>query len=153
VRRICSSEHQRQFRIRTSNRRASWRAKRIFRQIILPTHSRHQIHSSVRDELRRRSVRLMVLVGAQAMNRHTAAQLQGIVASLGEHIDVLRACGLPEARQLLSIAKLDLQMRIYGISDEELHAFCAALERQHRARVIGKVLKFAPRPKDNKSTG
>jgi hypothetical protein len=90
------------------------------------------------------------------MDRDTAARLQGIVASLGEHIDVLRACGFPEARQLLSIAKLDLQMRIYGISDEELHAFCRALQRQHRTRVsdrqhcaqvTGKVLKFTPRPK------
>jgi hypothetical protein len=87
------------------------------------------------------------------MNRDTTAQLQGIVASLGEHIDVLRACGLPEARQLLSIAKLDLQMRIYGISDEELHAFCAALERRQCARVNGKVLKFTPRAKAAKSTG
>ena len=46
------------------------------------------------------------------MNRNTAAQLQGIVASLGEHIDVLRACDLPEARTTPLIAKLDLQMRI-----------------------------------------
>jgi hypothetical protein len=89
----------------------------------------------------------------QAMNRHTAAQLQGIVASLGEHIDVLRACGLPEARQLLSIAKLDLQMRIYGISDEELRAFCKALERQYCTRETGEVLKFTPRPKAAKSAG
>jgi hypothetical protein len=87
------------------------------------------------------------------MNRDTTAQLQGIVASLGEHIDVLRACGLPEARQLLSIAKLDLQMRIYGISDEELRAFCAALERRQCARVNDKILKFTPRPKAAKSTG
>jgi hypothetical protein len=87
------------------------------------------------------------------MNRNTAAQLQGIVASLGEHIDVLRDCDLPEARQLLSIAKLDLQMRIYGISDAELRAFCKELERRRCARVTGKVLKFTPRPKAAKSTG
>jgi hypothetical protein len=96
------------------------------------------------------------------MNRDTAAQLQVIIASLGEHIDVLRDCGLPEARQLLSIAKLDLQMRIYGISDAELRVFCKALERrhcvrptdrQHCARVTGKILKFTPRPKAVKSTG
>ena len=87
------------------------------------------------------------------MNRDTTARLQAIVASLSEHIDVLRACDLPEARQLLSIAKLDLQMRIYGISDEELHAFCAAIEKEHRARVTGKVLKFTPRLKGVKSTG
>jgi hypothetical protein len=100
------------------------------------------------------------------MNRRTTARLQGIVASLSEHIEVLRACGLREARQLLTIAKLDLQMRIYGISDEELRAFCAALEarncarncegvtgRQHGPRATGKLLKFVPRPKASKLTG
>ncbi|MFL6806273.1 MAG: hypothetical protein ACJ8FM_20020 [Xanthobacteraceae bacterium] len=90
---------------------------------------------------------------AQAMNRHTTAQLQGIVASLSEHIDVLRACDLREARELLSIAKLELQMRIYGISDEELRAFCEAVEQQRRARATGKVLKFTPRAKNRKSMG
>ncbi len=88
------------------------------------------------------------------MNRDTAVRLQGIVASLGEHMDVLRACGLPEARHLLSIAKLELQMRLYGISDDELRAFCAAIERQHRRpSVTGKVLKYTPRAKSVKSTG
>jgi len=87
------------------------------------------------------------------MNRDTAVRLQGIVASLGEHIDVLRACDLPEARQLLSIAKLELQMRIYGISDDELQAFCAALKRRDRARVTAKILKFTPPPKCDKSAG
>jgi hypothetical protein len=91
---------------------------------------------------------------AQAMNRDTAVRLQGIVTSLGEHMDVLRACGLPEARHLLSIAKLELQMRLYGISDDELRAFCAAIERQHyRPPVTGKVLKFTPRAKSLKPAG
>jgi len=86
------------------------------------------------------------------MNKETANRLEGIVASLTEHIDVLRACGLSEARQLLSIAKLDLQMRIHGISDEELHALCDVLEMQECPKLSAEVIKFTPsHHKDNKT--
>jgi hypothetical protein len=85
------------------------------------------------------------------MNSETADRLRGIVASLNEHIDVLRACGLSDARQLLSIAKLDLQMRIHGISDEELRAFCEALEMQDRPNLTAEILAFRPRKKNKSS--
>ena len=78
------------------------------------------------------------------MNKETAERLERIVASLTEHIDVLRACGLSEAPQLLSIAKLDLQMRIHGISDDELNALCDVLEMQESPKLTADVIQFRP---------
>jgi hypothetical protein len=56
-------------------------------------------------------------------------RLNGIVAALNDYIDVVRAYDLDETVALLRMAKLDLQMRIHDISDEELQALCEALER------------------------
>jgi hypothetical protein len=56
-------------------------------------------------------------------------RLNVIVAALNDYIDVVRACDLDETAGLLRMAKLDLQMRIHHISDEELQALCEALER------------------------
>jgi len=78
------------------------------------------------------------------MNKGTADRLERIVASLTDHIEVLRAHGLFEAQQLLCIAKLELQMRIHGISDEELHALCDVLEEQEYPSLTAEVIKFRP---------
>ena len=56
-------------------------------------------------------------------------RLNGIVAALNDYIEVVRAYDLDETAGLLRMAKLDLQMRIHDISDEELQALCEALER------------------------
>ena len=87
------------------------------------------------------------------MDSDTAERLAGIVASLNEHIAALDSCGLREARQLLSVVKLDLQMRIHGISDDELHALCEVLEQQQSARLASNVIAFAPRQRKKNSTG
>src|SRR5260370_7623263 len=60
-------------------------------------------------------------------------RLNGIVATLNDYIDVVRAYDLDETAALLRMAKLDLQMRIHDISDEELQALCEALERGQAA--------------------
>ena len=88
------------------------------------------------------------------MDRHTADRLERIIASLSEHIDVLGACGCSEARQLLSIARLDLQMKVHGISDSELRALRRALDHQEPRGASGDVVEFAPAQRaEKKSTG
>ena len=62
------------------------------------------------------------------MNEETAQRLQEIVAVLDQEIAALRALGLHETAMMLGIAKLDLQTRIHGISDDELRALTNALE-------------------------
>jgi hypothetical protein len=56
-------------------------------------------------------------------------RLNGIVAALNDYIDVVRAYDLEDTAALLRMAKLDLQMHIHDISDEELQALCEAVER------------------------
>jgi hypothetical protein len=46
---------------------------------------------------------------------------------------------------MLAIAKLDLQMRLHGISDEELNALCEALESANQRSQTGKVIDLASR--------
>jgi hypothetical protein len=55
-------------------------------------------------------------------------RLNGIVAALNDYIDVVRAYDLDGTAALLRMAKLDLQMHIHDISEEELQALCEALE-------------------------
>jgi hypothetical protein len=56
-------------------------------------------------------------------------RLNGIVAALNDFIDVVRAYDLEDTAALLRMAKLDLQMHIHDISDEELQALCEAVEQ------------------------
>jgi hypothetical protein len=83
--------------------------------------------------------------GVLAMTKDMAERLQAILATIDDHIDVLRRFGLDGTAHMLAIAKLDLQMRLHGISDEELSALCEALESaSHRSR-NGKVIDLASR--------
>ena len=83
--------------------------------------------------------------GVLAMTEDMAERLQAILATLDDHIDVLRRFELDGTAHMLAIAKLDLQMRVHGISDEELSALCEALEStRHRSR-NGKVIDLASR--------
>jgi hypothetical protein len=70
-------------------------------------------------------------------------RLASIVASLSEHMEVLRQCGFDETRQLLACAKLDLQMRIHGVTDDELRALCELLDRRQAPATHGNVIVFA----------
>jgi hypothetical protein len=64
------------------------------------------------------------------MGAGMAEQLHSIVTALDAHMELLRGCGFEETVALLAMAKLDLQMKIYGISDEELRELCTYIEAQ-----------------------
>jgi hypothetical protein len=55
-------------------------------------------------------------------------RLNAIVKALNDCIDVVRAYELEDTAALLRMAKLDLQMQIHDISEEELQALCEAVE-------------------------
>lgn len=79
------------------------------------------------------------------MTKDMAERLQAILATIENHIEVLRKFGLDGTAHMLAIAKLDLQMRLHGISDEELNALCEALDAaNHRSR-NGKVIDLVTR--------
>src|SRR5262245_9516327 len=83
--------------------------------------------------------------GVLAMTKDMAERLQAILATIENHIEVLRKFGLDGTAHMLAIAKLDLQMRLHGISDEELNALCEALDAaNHRSR-NGKVIDLVTR--------
>jgi hypothetical protein len=58
-------------------------------------------------------------------------RLEAVIRALDEQISLLRSSGLNDSARLLEMARLDLQMRMHAISDEELHALCAALHAEH----------------------
>jgi hypothetical protein len=60
------------------------------------------------------------------MMKHT--RLQAIVEATDRHIIELRSFGLHDSAKIFAVAKLDLQTRLHGISDEELEAFCQLLK-------------------------
>ncbi len=68
--------------------------------------------------------------------------LEQIVTSLSEHIRTLEESGLKQSAAILGIARLDLQTRLHGISDDELKAFCAALENRGRASQTAQIYAF-----------
>jgi hypothetical protein len=62
------------------------------------------------------------------MREDVAARLNEVIGTLERNIDVTAGLGLDTAAALLRMARLDLRMRRYGISDEELEAFRQALD-------------------------
>jgi hypothetical protein len=79
------------------------------------------------------------------MTKDMAERLRAILATLDDHIEVLRSLELGDTAQMLAIAKLDLQMRLHGISDAELSALCEALEAANQRSQSGKVIDLASR--------
>jgi len=61
------------------------------------------------------------------MTKDKAARLQAIIDATDRHIAELRSFGLHDTAEIFAVAKLDLQTRLHGISDEELEAFCRFL--------------------------
>ena len=72
--------------------------------------------------------RLTLLPEFIAMRADRAERLQAILAAIDNHIQALRDLGLEDTAGILAIAKLDIQMKLHDISDEELKAFCEALD-------------------------
>jgi hypothetical protein len=57
-------------------------------------------------------------------------RLEELIVTLEDHLALVRSYGLMHSALFLAAAKLDLQMHIHGISDEELRELCEALDRQ-----------------------
>ena len=62
------------------------------------------------------------------MTKDKAARLQAIIDATDQHIAELRSFGLHDTAKIFAVAKLDLQTKLHGISDEELQAFCELLK-------------------------
>jgi hypothetical protein len=63
------------------------------------------------------------------MTKDKAARLQAIIDAMDQYITELRSFELHDSAKIVAVAKLDLQTKLHGISDEELRAFCEVLER------------------------
>jgi len=79
------------------------------------------------------------------MTKDTAERLPAVLAAIDDQIDVLRSLGLDGTARLLAIARLDLQMRLHGISHQELDALCEALESTNRHARPAEVIDLASR--------
>jgi hypothetical protein len=83
------------------------------------------------------------------MTEDMPEQLQAIVAAVENHMRVLRTFGLEDTARMFAIAKLDLQARLHGISDDELSAFCEALESAVGVAREAEVIELASRKSRN----
>jgi hypothetical protein len=72
-----------------------------------------------------------------------AEQLQAIIAATNQHIRTLHALGFSSTAKLFAIAKLDLLVRMHGISEHEFKAFCDALESGAGVANEAEVISFA----------
>jgi ribosomal protein S13 len=73
-------------------------------------------------------------------------RLNEVIETLERYIDVTSGFGLDLAAWLLRMAKMDLLMRLHGISDEELQALREALDDPKNT---GPENKVAPRTRSS----
>jgi hypothetical protein len=59
-------------------------------------------------------------------------RLSALLTSLDQYIELTTACEFTDTARLLSMAKLDLQMRLYGIGEDELRSFSQVLDEKMR---------------------
>jgi hypothetical protein len=71
---------------------------------------------------------LLLLSPCNNKTKDMAEQLQAIIAATDQHIRTLHALGFSSTAKLFAMAKLDLLVRMHGISEHEFRAFCDALE-------------------------
>jgi hypothetical protein len=83
------------------------------------------------------------------MTEDMPEQLHAIVSAVENHMRVLRTFGLADTARMFAIAKLDLQARLHGISDDELSAFCEALESAVGVAREAEVIELASRKSRN----
>jgi hypothetical protein len=62
------------------------------------------------------------------MEANTDERLEQAVATLNELIEMMRANGRGDSVLFLEMAKLQVQLDLHGITDEEFFALCEALE-------------------------
>ena len=77
------------------------------------------------------------------MTDDKTTQLKAIALSLDHHIATLRRLGCTDAVALLAIARLELQTKIHGITDEELKAVYEAVGDLPGPQA--QVIEFVPR--------
>ena len=63
-------------------------------------------------------------------------ELEAIIKSLDEHIMVTRSQNLSLTTQLLAMAKLNLQMTLHEITDQELRELCGAADAEYASMTI-----------------
>ena len=63
------------------------------------------------------------------MGTNTDERLEKAIGIMNELIALVRGAGLTQSELFLDMAKLQLQLELNGISDDEFTAFCDASER------------------------
>jgi hypothetical protein len=66
--------------------------------------------------------------GEHHMRVESISEVESIIRSLDDHIAVTKTFRLDAVAQLLSMAKLELQMAVHRISATEFREFCMAVE-------------------------
>ena len=79
------------------------------------------------------------------MTEDMSERLQAIISAAENHISVLRTLGLEDTARIFAIAKLDLQTKLHGISDDELTAFCEAVAAAAGLATDADVIELASR--------
>jgi hypothetical protein len=79
------------------------------------------------------------------MNDEMLEQLREMAATLGTQIDIARRHGLKDTALLLSMAKLDIDLKIHGISEGELRALTDVLEARRAESASATVIDLMAR--------
>jgi hypothetical protein len=66
--------------------------------------------------------------GSSSMNKEIADQLREMAAVLEQQIAIAKRFGLGDTAMLLRMAKLEVELKLHGISEEELRALTEVLE-------------------------
>lgn len=66
---------------------------------------------------------------------NTIKHLEEVIAALDKHIGVVERAGLNMAALSLKMAKIEIQLKVNGISDEEFDAFVDVLVGKNLGRV------------------
>jgi hypothetical protein len=74
------------------------------------------------------------------------SELKRTIQSLDEHIKAIRALGFEDSARLLQIVRLDLQMKLHGISHEELRALSEAAGNAEGQDKIARLLETELEP-------
>jgi hypothetical protein len=76
------------------------------------------------------------------MTGEVSKELIELIDEIGKQIEIARKLSLQHTALLLSMARLDVQMKAYTISEDELQAFYAALENPKGVAPAKQRLEF-----------